>query len=214
MCYFALNRGDFKTTVQLIEYCVTETHLAQRYPGNIDEIMKFEEDVELLRVSCESIKLRNQADSMLESSVFGSETVLFETLWDVLDKYKAAELACREKDVENEALAVYHQASLFDKMFKIHDKAKRYYRTAFDLALSLQPKDLSNCGWFKETKLRLEHYQKLVLEEERKQKESDKAPYLEKMKETLKGLKAASEKYGHQDDKPCSYSLIGKPILM
>jgi hypothetical protein len=167
----------------------------------VEEIMNFEEDYELLQISCESIKLRYQADDLLDSSLYGSETIPFECLWDVLDKYKAAELACREKDVENEAIAVHRQAFIFDKVFKIHGKAKEYYRSAFGLALCLQPKDLSNYGWFKETKVRLEQYQREVLEEERKLNESEKAPYLEKMKETLKELKEASEKYDHQNKK-------------
>jgi hypothetical protein len=105
--------------------------------------------------------------------VFGPEIVLLEYLWNFLDKYKATELACKEKDVVNEAIAVYHQAAFFDKMLKIHDKAKRYYRTASDVALSVKLKDLSNCDRFKDTQIRFEHYQKLAPKEERKREDSE-----------------------------------------
>jgi hypothetical protein len=36
-------KNDFKNANRLIEYCETEFHSVQIYPGNSDEVMKFDE---------------------------------------------------------------------------------------------------------------------------------------------------------------------------
>jgi cytochrome c556 len=60
-------------------------------------------------------------------------------------------------------------------------------------------KDLSKCGWFKETKNGMERYQGNVWEEEQRQKD-EKAPFLEKMKGVLAEIKSADMKYLGQID--------------
>jgi hypothetical protein len=168
--------------------------VAKRYADTQDEMIKFDEDIDFLRCSCDSVRLRTQADLLFDSCLNDAEEVNFDMMWDILDTYKAASLACREKDIENEAIAISRQARLFDKMFKLGIKAKENYRAAFDLAQCLHPKDLSKCGWFKETKNGLERYQRNVWEEEQRQKDKEKAPYLEKMKGVLAEIKSADMK--------------------
>jgi hypothetical protein len=64
-------------------------------------------------------------------------------IWELLDAYKASEINCREKDFENEAIALSRQGRIFDKIIKIRTKAHEYYRAAFDLAQCLCPQNMA-----------------------------------------------------------------------
>lgn len=110
-------------------------------------------------------------------------------IWEVLDTYKASGLCCREKDIENEAVALSRQGRIYDKVFKVRSKAHEYYRRAFDLAQGLLPRDLTKLDWFKECKEALARFQEDVVREERERWEKEKKPYLQKMTQVLVDLK-------------------------
>lgn len=63
---------------------------------------------------------------------------------------------------------------------------------AFDLGMSMQPRDLSSADWFKETKKTLEELQRNVVQEEADRKAKEREPFVEKLKVPLEKLKQAS----------------------
>lgn len=187
-------RNDYLGTQRMIEYASNQFELAtQSAHDNTDnfsiDISRLQEDITFLRGSCESIKLRQQADRIFNEQVMQSEELDFEMVWTILDLYKASEMHSRNIDIENEAIALSRQGRLFQKFFKLHSKAHTYYRASFDLAISLHPKDMSSFDWFKECKIALEEHQKAKVRAEEAKKDKERAPYLEKMKKKLDALK-------------------------
>jgi dTDP-4-amino-4,6-dideoxygalactose transaminase len=115
-------------------------------------------------------------------------------MWDILDMYKDAAIKTRERDFENEALALSRQGRMFEEIFKIRHKAHQYYRRAFDLALILPPRNLNKVDWFLESKQALDRFQQDILKEEEEKAKKEKGPILEKLAPVLKEIKAADEK--------------------
>lgn len=182
-----------------MEYCREEAENAIRVSKQkeeaIYEIERFKEDIGFLRCCCESVRLRTNGDELFTIYMNDDEEKSnFEIMWDILDMYKAAALQCREKDLENEAIAISRQARLFDQVFKLRSKAKAYYKQSMNLAQTLFPQDLINAAWFHETKRMLAKYQQMDLAEEEKKKESERAPYLKKMKKELDELERIHRK--------------------
>lgn len=181
-----------------MEYCRGEAENAIRVSKQkheaIDEIERFKEDIGFLRCCCESVRLRTNGDELFTIYMNDDKESNFEIMWDILDMYKAAALQCREKDLEIEAVAISRQARLFDRVFKLRNKAKEYYKQAMNLAQTLFPQDLINATWFHETKRMLAKYQQMDLAEEEKKKESERAPYLKKMKTELDELERIHRK--------------------
>ncbi len=184
----------------MVEYARREYELAvQEAAHSIENVNNFStdlsclaEDISFLRLSCDSIRLREQADRMFDDYVMQSEELNFPMVWTILDMYKASEMHCRNVDIENEAISISRQARIFYKILNLRFKAHTYYRASFDLATALHPKDMTNCDWFRECKIALEVLQKSKVEEEEEKKEKERAPYLKKMKEVLDALKAHS----------------------
>lgn len=180
----------------MVEYARYEYELASQAAHSIEnksnfslDISRLLEDITFLRLSCESIQLRQQADQMFDDYVMQSESFNFEVVWIILDMYKAAEMHCRNVDIENEAIAFARQGRIFCKILNLRSKAKTCYRASFDLGTALHPKDMTNCDWFKECKIALEDFQKSKLREQEAKKQSERAPYLSKMKDVLDNLK-------------------------
>lgn len=192
-------RTDYKNTLRMVEYSRQEYELAVQSVRNAEnernfsvDICRLYEDISFLRLSCDSIALREQADRMFDDYVMHSETLNMDMVWYILDMYKASEMHSRNVDLENEAIALGRQGRLFYKILNLRSKAHTYYRASFDLATSLHPKDMNNCDWFKECKIVLEECQQAKLREEEARKANDRAPYLEKMKDVLDALKSHS----------------------
>ena len=155
----------------------------------LQDIQKFEEDNTFLQFSCESVRIRFQADDLFNTYVNESEEINFEMMWEILDMYKDAALKTREKDIENEALAISRQGRIFDKIFKIRPKAHSYYRAAFDLAQCLFPRDLNQVSWFLECKEALNRFQREIVREEQEKADKEKAPILKKLAPEIEELK-------------------------
>lgn len=157
-----------------------------------EDISRLNEDISFLRLSCDAIKLREQADKWFDDCVMQSEALNFDMVWNILDMYKASEMHSRNVDIENEAIAFSRQGRIYYKVLNLGSKAHKYYRASFDLATALHPRDMSNCDWFKECKLAMEDFQKAKLREEEARKEKERAPYLGKMKTVLDRLRSHS----------------------
>lgn len=197
-CHFIFNsRSDYRSTQRLLEYARQEYELAvqsahRHRNGGIFlvDISRLDADIAFLRLSCDSIRLRDQADELFDDCIMQSEQLKFEMVWTILDMYKASEMHCRNVDIENEAIAFSRQGRIFYKILNLRSKAHTYYRASFDLATALHPRDMSNCDWFKECKIALEDLQQSKLREEEAKKEKERAPYLIKLKSTLDVLKS------------------------
>jgi len=187
-------RKDFKDALHLLEYVNEDIELSLKNSQKNDvfqedDIERLKEDTLFLKCSCESHRLRVQADKLFDIQVNQSEEINFEMIWEILDMYKAAVLHCREIDLENEIIAISRQGRVFDKILKVRDYAHRYYRAAFNMAQCL-PRDLNQMDWYRESKEALERFQKDVVKEEEAQKEKERAPYILKLAPVLKELKA------------------------
>lgn len=183
----------------MVEYARHEYELAAQFVQNIEnkdnfseDISRLHEDISFLRLSCDSMQLREQADRLFDDCMMQSEALNFEMVWIILDLYKASEMHCRNVDIENEAIAISRQGRIFYKVLQLRSKAHTYYRAAFDLATALHPRDMTNCDWFMECKLAMEDFQKSKVREEEERKAKERAPYLGKMKEVLDLLKSHS----------------------
>lgn len=174
------------------ELAVQCAHSSENKSNFMVDICRLQEDISFLRLSCDSVRLREQADRFFDDCVMQSEVLNFEMVWNILDMYKASEMHCRNVDLENEAIAFGRQGRIFYKVLNLRSKAHKYYRASFDLATALHPRDMNNCDWFKECKIALEDFQQSKLREEDAKKEKERAPYLGKMKEVLDLLRSHS----------------------
>lgn len=177
---------------QQYELAVQSAHSSENKANFFEDISRLNEDVSFLRLSCDSIQLREQADKLFDNCLMQTEVLNFDMVWNILDMYKASEMHSRNVDIENEAIAFARQGRIYYKVLNLGSKAHKYYRASFDLATALHPRDMSNCDWFKECKLALEDFQKTKLREEEARKEKERAPYLGKMKVVLDLLRSHS----------------------
>jgi len=184
-------RSNSRSAIQLLEYAREEKELAaQSSKGNEDltrEIILMEQDITMFKFSCESVRIRTEADDLFTRYVNDVEFD-FRMMWTILDMYKDAVLLTRERDIENEACALSRLGRMYDKIFKLKGKAHAYYRRTFDLVQTLLPKDMSKCTWYSECKEALERFQRNIILEEQKKEEAEKAPILEKLGPEIKVL--------------------------
>jgi len=140
----------------------------------------------------ESAVMRAQADASLAYELQEREFLNIDQMWDITDMYKQATILTRENDVEGEATALSRMGRMYNKVFKIKERAHGYYRRSIELAMTLMPRDLSSCAWFKEAEKFLRKYQdekaRLAEEQENKWKQ----PYLDELKDVLAAITTAN----------------------
>lgn len=179
--------------MQYLEYCNEEKELAASFAQGSNEIrleiQVTEKEIRMHRSSCESVRMRYQADDLFTNQIEDCEKIDMRMMWTILDMYKEAVLLSQELDIENEACALSRLGRMYDKVFKIRGKSHQYYRRAFDLVQTLFPKDMSQVSWYTECKEALEKLQKNVVLEEQRRQEAERAPFLEKLKPQLEELR-------------------------
>jgi hypothetical protein len=158
----------------------------------LKSLAMMELDISTYRCCCESVRIRFQADQLFNDYVNDAEQLNWNMMWEIADMYKEALLQTRERDIENEAIALTRLGRMFEKIFKIRDKAHSYYRRAFDLAQCLMPGDLNKLSWFIECRNGIERYQAGVRTEEERKEYEEKRPILIKLEGELAELKAIS----------------------
>ena len=103
-------RLDFRVALQFLEYSREEKELCSASVSNPNEDMKMEisvleQEINMFRCCCDSVRMRAQADKLFDAQINEAERINMTMMWNILDMYKEAVLLTREKDIENEAIA-------------------------------------------------------------------------------------------------------------
>nr|XP_054751368.1 uncharacterized protein LOC129257136 [Lytechinus pictus] len=188
--------GEYKDCYRYMKECYFPIQEADRLSEG-DSYIKGEvevllEDVYLHTCVAESSMARATADNLLKEHFKNDETVNTDTIWTVIDFYKQAAVLCRDKDLEQEAIAYSRLGRVYGKVLNLSSRGKDYYKKAIQLALSMTPRTFHGVDWFKESTAFVENFQKQLNKEEEEDK--DKEAALKEMKEDVDKLsKMAAE---------------------
>ena len=137
-------------------------------------------EVEDEKIRTEAFVLLTNAEKMHEKIMTIDEDLNFGEVYVVFDMYQLARVKVDEKDVELEAkiysrMGIYHYKVL--KLPASKEKAKDYLTKSIRLALSLEPKNVTQEQWYREAATLLETLQQEFLKTEESKLEEEKKKY-------------------------------------
>jgi len=163
-------------------------------PRICEEAHDLKERVYVHLCIAQSVSLRLQAENLYRTHLLNQESVNFDFIWDLVDMFKQCTLLVREQDLEQEAIGLSRLGKVFDKVLKLPDKAKVYYKRSFQLATALFPRTFNTKDWYKDCSQAVEKYQKEIVQREEIKWQEERKPFIEKLKPELDGLQKAFEK--------------------
>lgn len=125
---------------------------------------------------------------MDDSSVDG---LSMDLAWDIVDKYKSAILAARERDLEQEAIALSRLGVVYSKLMKQKDQAYSNFHRSVTAALSLSPRTFDREPWFIEAQAAVKAHQ---MARQRREQEEEMANEAELRAEVMELLNKVSAK--------------------
>ncbi len=132
-------------------------------------------------------------------SVLGDAVELqMDGIWAVVDHYKEAVVLTREKDVENEAIALSRLGSVFHKVLKDYTRAHVYFTRCMELAFSMRPRLFDCQNWYRECRDALAEYQTKAVAADEAAAAEARAPYLEQISEEIEALRKAADAGSHR----------------
>jgi hypothetical protein len=142
----------------------------------------------------EACQQKNIADKVYDRAINESEQIDLESLWDAVDLYKSAILKSRGKDIEIEAECLSKIGTIFESVFKMKQQAKACFYKCLELAESMKPKTFTHCSWYIKCVNATKRFQKEVVDEEEKDKESKRQKVIDKIKKDIDDLNKKFEK--------------------
>eukprot|EP00057_Strongylocentrotus_purpuratus_P008808 XP_011663282.1 PREDICTED: uncharacterized protein LOC100890018 isoform X1 [Strongylocentrotus purpuratus] len=190
--------GEYKECYRFMRECYFPVQEAERLcEGDCSiksEIAVLQEDVYIHTCVAESSMARATGDDLLEEHLKNEETVNTNIIWTVIDFYTQAAMLCRDKDLEQEAIAYSRLGRVYGKVLTLPSRGKDYYKKAIQLALSMTPRTFHGVGWFMESTKFVEDFQKRLNKDEEEDK--DKEAALEEMKEDVDRLSEMATNHG------------------
>ncbi|XP_041458958.1 uncharacterized protein LOC121410748 isoform X2 [Lytechinus variegatus] len=188
--------GEYKDCYRYMKECYFPIQEAERLSCQDlfikTEVAILREDVYLHTCIAESVIARVSGDELLHEDLNEQETINTDAIWTVIDFYKQAAMLCRDKDLEQEAIAYSRLGRVYGKVLKASSRGKDYYKKAIQLALSMTPRTFHDVDWFKESTEFVNEFQRRLNKDEEEDK--DKEAALKEMKEDVDKLsKMASE---------------------
>ncbi|XP_069111849.1 uncharacterized protein [Argopecten irradians] len=195
----ALEKGRFERALSEMRNCHMPLHEAiASGKGEVTiegEVKILEADVFMHLCMAESMQARSIGDKMYHQLTMEEEALNMDMAWEVVDWYKLAIIRTRDvTEVELEAVALSRLGSLYHKVLKMKDKAKRYLMRSIHLAHSMHPRTFNNDDWFKECSEILQAYQKETVSAEEEQWNKEKEELKKEMKKELADLAKADKK--------------------
>ncbi|KAK3715935.1 hypothetical protein QZH41_005274 [Actinostola sp. cb2023] len=188
-----VHENDFSRCLSRMKDCYYPIEEAKRLSGKSEdeesEINVIQKDVYYTTCTAESIQAREMGSQLLDIAVKEEEVLDVEAIWDVIDWYTRAAILARELDLEQEAIALSRLGFVYNKVLKLKQRSKLYYKKSFELAESMKPRVFTMHDWYKHCVSTLQEFQmeERMWDESEKQKERDKK--LEELKEEIADLK-------------------------
>eukprot|EP00057_Strongylocentrotus_purpuratus_P014238 XP_011668712.1 PREDICTED: uncharacterized protein LOC100891882 [Strongylocentrotus purpuratus] len=193
--------GEYKECYRYMKECYFPIQEAERLSSQDlyieTEVNVLREDVNTHMCIAETIMARVSGDALLSKDLNEQETINSDTIWTVIDFYKQAAMLCRDKDLEQEAIAYSRLGRVFGKVLILPSRGKDYHKKAIQLALSMTPRTFHGVDWFMESTAFVEDFQKRLHKDEEEDK--DKEAALKEMKEDVDKLSEMANKKGGLD---------------
>ncbi|XP_072173669.1 uncharacterized protein [Diadema setosum] len=197
----AWQKGDFKECLRFMMECNFPLNEAERMcqgdPLIDNEITVLREDVYLHTCLAESNQARAAGEALLKKELEEQEELNTDMVWIVVDFFKEAITLCRDKDLEQEAIALSRLGRVYGKVLKLSVRGKDNYKKAIELALSMTPRNFQEADWYKESTAFVEEYQNRLNKEEHENKEKRSA--LDEMKDDVSELKDLNSTSGTEE---------------
>ncbi|XP_052246457.1 uncharacterized protein LOC127855118 [Dreissena polymorpha] len=202
-CHFqrgilAIQNKDFKKCLCVLRDCYMPLNEAERLSHDThtkSEVKVLEEDVQMHMSMAESMQARQIGDEMFEAVVRNEETLNIDMVWEVIDWYKQATLRTRDiTEVELEAIAVSRIGRVYDRVLKLKQRAKDYYKLAVELAHAMSPRTFVREDWYIEATQVLAKYQSETVQAEETRQNIEKAEILKELTGEMKQLKELENK--------------------
>eukprot|EP00457_Paulinella_chromatophora_P006226 gb/GEZN01006244.1/.p1 GENE.gb/GEZN01006244.1/~~gb/GEZN01006244.1/.p1 ORF type:complete len:483 (+),score=80.81 gb/GEZN01006244.1/:75-1451(+) len=190
----------FREMLSLLHECSRPIEEAKRFAPRgsdlLDDAIKLQQDVYVLRCTLEAIQERVLADMLFKHHLQEQEQVQPVIYWQVLDGYRRSVVLTRNVDLENEAVSMsrigrMHADTILDK-----DQANLVYTKVIELADALRPKDVSGEPWYNEAVNFVRKYK--LSKDTVSELEKTKAELREKLREQFAELKTQLDKGVHE----------------
>lgn len=134
--------------------------------------------------------IRN-GNAKMHKALLEEEVLDVESLWDALDDFKqVALLAARDLHPLHEAIASCRIGVIFFKCFKLTQPARKYFQNSIQLAISLQPTDVSAEHWYKEAVECEQAIQASTVQQEAKEEHERRGKYMDVLQPLFDRLEA------------------------
>jgi hypothetical protein len=134
-------------------------------------------------------------DSMMASLLLDEERLSVDQAWAVADEYRQAMLLGRENHVEGEAEAASKLGTLYDKVLKLREHAKRLHKHALTLAHTITVDTgklfCGSSGWYADSSAALKWYQQVAWEVDQKMLGTQRMNIMKKLKPELDAIALA-----------------------
>lgn len=199
-CIQLREQGSYKRTLAVLPDCEEPLRramsAASKY-GLADKLFGCESLMDSVRMEL-CIGQAQQAiafgDQVLESAVNDEEVLSMPGVWEAVDFYHHAIQSAQERDVESEARAYSRLGALFNTVLKVNSQAKKNFKRCMELAATLQPRNLSGIDWFDVAAAAVLKYQEEAVRRDDEQKQRERQPFLEELKDELAALEVAAGK--------------------
>ncbi|XP_020917560.1 uncharacterized protein LOC110254854 [Exaiptasia diaphana] len=184
--------GDFARCLSRMRDCYYPIQEAKRLSGNSDyedsEISVLEKDVFYTTCTAESVQARYCGSELLETALKEEENLNMDIVWDVIDWYKRAVILARELDLEQEAIALGRLGHVYNKVLKLRQRSKTYYKKSFELVESMKPRTFFTQPWYQEIVSTLQEFQIEERNYDEKEQQKEREKRLEAIKEEMQNL--------------------------
>ena len=192
-----LQNGDYKACLSRMRDCYRPIEevkrLAHIVGDDLEDLLRegetLEQDVLYHTCSASSMQARVQGDHLLTMALEDEEELDMTLVFEVIDWYKQAVLLAREIEIEQEAIAQSRLGVVYDKVLKLTQRAKDYFKHTLQLVESMKPRVFTFCDWYKECVMTLQRYQEEVRQRDEEEKRKVRVKYLEELKEELEDIK-------------------------
>lgn len=146
---------DYKRCLNAIKECYLPLNKAESivYSTDDDDLIKefqdLKEKVLLHEYIFESIQARCQGDALLERALFDDEAVSREVMWDAIDWYRHSVSLIKEKDPENDAIALSRIGEVYSSVLKSEKLAYPYHLESTKIAQEIMCPRIEDSDWYK-----------------------------------------------------------------